>query len=97
MLDRMGGGISGESRPPSNHHTELSGDTAVKLEGPQEVWGINEDEEEEEFIDEGDPVIVPWGSTPPPASPEEPVEEEEGNYSEDELYAEPGKPVRRSI
>jgi hypothetical protein len=44
-----------------------------------------EDEgEEEEYIDEGDQVIVPWGAAIPGPSSTEVVEEEEGAYSEDE-------------
>jgi hypothetical protein len=94
MLERMGGGTLGKSTSPSDHDVKPSVPEAVpqavKVEEPEAVTGIDDEEEEEEFIDEGDPVVVPWGATPPPESPEEEVEEQEGNYSEDEVYAEPG-------
>jgi hypothetical protein len=99
MLERMGGGTLGTSTSPSDHEVKPSVPEvvpqAVKVEEPDAVTGIEDEEEEEEFIDEGDPVVVPWGATPPPESPEEEVEEDEGNYSEDEVYAVPGKRPRK--
>jgi hypothetical protein len=94
MLARIGGGPPVPLQSSVHHdHKSSAPATFVKMEAPTAVFGNDEGEEEEEFIDEGDPVVVPWGANP---SADEEEEEEEGVYSEDEVYLEPGKHARNA-
>jgi hypothetical protein len=94
MLERMAGGKEGKTVTSPDHRIKPMATGLVKTKESREIPGVDqgeEGEEEEEYIDEGDPVVVPWGASPASESADENIEEEEGVYSEDELIREPCK------
>jgi len=81
MVNQMGGNHSVQAATHLQApNIETSGMDPEAKGDPENV----EEEEEEEFIDEGEPVVVPWGASQIHETDEE---EEEGIYSEDEIIS----------
>lgn len=82
QYDGIGGLASQQVTSGNRDGLEVNPEEKPQLEDEGE-------EEEEEFIDEGDQAFVPWRAPAGQVASEE--EEEEGVYSEDEVIPRPGE------
>lgn len=78
--------LQGHSRPDAHGETGEGVKIEVREEGEEGIDGGRQDEieEEEEYVETDDQVVVPWGQAVAVMGSDGVKEEEEGVYSEDE-------------